>query len=195
METPEKLIDRVVSADLAPFLRSIGYKKSGRTFRAKADPFVRVINVQASQWNRGTEARFTVNLGIYSQVIEESFRPSSNLVEPKEYHCVLRKRIGELMPGNQDTWWNSEPLEKFESLAPSLRHAVEAYAMPWFERINSFETLRIELEGQATLELACVLLLLGKRSEAQLCIKQFMQDIPGTAEFARSWATRNGLDV
>src|SRR5262245_58254178 len=99
------LIDTVVRLGLAPHLRSSGFKKHSRTFTFETGACTQIVNVQASQANIGSEGRFTLNLGVYFPAVAKRRVMVARGAYPKEYEGTLRARIGSLMPGNRDHWW------------------------------------------------------------------------------------------
>jgi len=136
--TATKRIGEVITRGLAPHLRAEGYRKKGRTFRAKGLPGMRVVNVQASQWNWAKQARFTLNLGVYFgelvAMVDEVPKP-----EPLEYDCMVRSRIGSLMPSGLDHWWQIDESANLEALAADVATAYETYARSWLARMATLE--------------------------------------------------------
>jgi hypothetical protein len=101
---PSAVIDQVVSGYIAPLLKTEGFKKTGRTWIKESADFSYVVNVQASQWNGSeTGASFTINYGIYIPSIYESLFGMQKPKAPKEYDCVLRKRVTESTKA--EVWW------------------------------------------------------------------------------------------
>ena len=59
-----QLIDDVVREDLSNRLKSLGYRKTGRTFFAKSESRTAVVNIQANKYNLKDKGTFTINLGV-----------------------------------------------------------------------------------------------------------------------------------
>jgi hypothetical protein len=116
-----RTIDGIIRDGLAPALKEEGYKKKGRNFLIVSKEVIRVVNVQASQWNVGNSGRFTLNLGIHLPRIAKFTGNEINGQFPKEYECTVRKRIGRLMPQGKDHWW--EIGEDTDALSLSLEVA------------------------------------------------------------------------
>jgi hypothetical protein len=51
-------------------LKKEGFKKRTRTFYCKHENHIELINIQASKWNEGNGGRFTVNVGVYTEIAE-----------------------------------------------------------------------------------------------------------------------------
>ena len=66
---------KVVVAAFAPTLKAAGYRKQGARFREEVShTVVRLVNIQSSPWNMGSEGQFTVNLGVYHRDFEVALR-------------------------------------------------------------------------------------------------------------------------
>jgi hypothetical protein len=160
---PAKAIDEVLALGLAGALKRAGFKKSARTFRRALDGAIQVVNVQASQSN-GPAARFTVNLGVYRAEIAALLAPSLPLTtQPKEYQCVVRERIGFLMPKGADHWWEVRPHGSIdnERLAGEVADAVLGYGLPWLESNFSIGAIRETLSAHPTLVTAAASIAAG----------------------------------
>jgi hypothetical protein len=53
---------------------------------------------------------------------------------PAEYHCTIRERIGLLMPGGQDYWWEIEASSDLSALAKEVQKAWLEYGQPWLHQ-------------------------------------------------------------
>jgi len=49
--------------------------------------------------------RFTLNIGVYYPEVAELHGLTAEGKYPREYESTLRVRIGTLMPGGHDHWW------------------------------------------------------------------------------------------
>jgi len=105
-----------VQKPVTDFLRSSGFKKSGRTYnRLVGDGLVHVINFQMGQYPIGNYAipgireseygKFVVNLGVYLPCVSqiESGKTGNRIIQ--EYDCHIRERLGVLAEG-RDVWWS-----------------------------------------------------------------------------------------
>ncbi len=52
-----------------------------------------------------------------------------------EYHCEIRKRLGELLPGQGDVWWNLD--HRPNELAGDVGEALKKYGLPWLDVLSS----------------------------------------------------------
>lgn len=130
------LIDAVVRAKLASTLKADGFKKSSRTFLRLRGSVAHVLNVQASAWNSGDEGRLTLNLGVYVPELARTLGEAV-LEKPKEHQCHARQRIGALMAGGGDQWWEVSPSADIDSVANELDTAYRELARAWFESLST----------------------------------------------------------
>lgn len=84
---------------LAPVIREMGFKGSGRNYRLAKDQFALAVNLQGSRYG----GKFTVNLGIQPIVIPNAIRKTVDLKSFKEIECTFRERLS---ADGRDTWWS-----------------------------------------------------------------------------------------
>jgi hypothetical protein len=203
MNEISKSIDAVIRDGLAKALKSDGYKKAARTFHRIEEKCIKVVNVQASQGNIGSEGKFTINLGVYLPLIEswlERIKPSTGL--PKEYECTTRSRIGSLMPDQQDFWWPVNPQTNLAGLALEVRKAWETYGKPWLNQPwNDQRTAADLLERHGNcIEATAAFLLLGETTRAKKVVQEAAawyqaNDNANRANWIRESARDLGLNV
>src|SRR5690606_33030026 len=125
MSIVAKRIDEIVKLRLAPLLKASGFTKSGREFHRQRDGNWHVVNVQASMGNVGDTGKFTINLGVFHPAISLLAGKPLQTSKPKEYECTVRERIGGLMPGETDYWWEVSPQIPAHHVAEDVASAVE----------------------------------------------------------------------
>lgn len=149
---------------IAPRLRALGFRGSGRNYRKTEGDFVFVINFQGSL--RGD--KFYVNLGA-----QPTFIPAegdAELPKLKEYECILRRRVG------TDWSWqmSDEMLSSLESEIVSTQAAFFGHAQTLRaalctespeELIRSFSSGTTQ--ARATLHLARAAAFLGHSDKAR----------------------------
>lgn len=95
-----------------PALRSVGLRGSGQSFCLPSTTHFVLLGFQKSQFSNARDARFTLNLKVVSKATWERMRESRPYFPAKpspntgygmfEWH----KRIGELLPDEEDKWWH-----------------------------------------------------------------------------------------
>lgn len=64
-----------------------------------------------------------------------------NEVAEVEADAQLQQRLGALLPGGEDRWWEIEAETDTAALAAELRDALEARALPWLDARASLDQL------------------------------------------------------
>src|SRR5690242_14701265 len=96
--------DRAITAlGLEPSLKEAGFRKGGTHFSKGDREALQVVDVQSSQWNTGASGKFTLNAPVhFSSVVKMLHGIDPMPSAPKEYYCVLRRRVGMLLPAGTD---------------------------------------------------------------------------------------------
>ena len=84
---------------VAPLLKSYGFSRRGQNFYTRRDGNWGLINFQKSQSSTQDKVRFTVNLGVYSQVLAKFYFKWKEGTPPTESSCHWRKRV------ESANWW------------------------------------------------------------------------------------------
>ena len=194
MSDISRSIDEVIKLGVTPLLNAFEFNKSGRTFHRSFSEIWQVVNVQASQGNIGANGKFTINLGIYHPGIAALAGRSLGAEKPKEYECIVRKRIGDLLPNKTDYWWEITPSTKAEELAKEVGAAVEKLGLPWLEKCSDIRKIAYILSEKPSILSAAAALFLGDKQEARRRVLRMMAERPMTTDAARSWAEKYGLE-
>jgi len=147
MATPQNIIKAMVASLHQRHLKPLGFRKSGTTWIRPVE-WKHVINVQLSKWNSSEEAQFTVNLGISIEQLHAAAESLPLKGALKEYDCDVRARIGQLLPTKQDKWWTVRSDSVPEVLADDVFTNIAQLALPWFERLSSFDAVASEFLTQ-----------------------------------------------
>jgi hypothetical protein len=139
-------LNTILRRGLDPALRAAGYKRRAHTFRlALPDGAWRVINVQGSKWNEGSNGRFTLNLGVHFPQVRAVIGHPPLTKPPKEWDCELRARIGNIRPDKQDYWWQFDQRSDLQAIADDVVDTWRTYGQPWLVRYSDLRTARDEL--------------------------------------------------
>jgi hypothetical protein len=134
---------KVVVAAFAPTLKAAGYRKQGARWREEASStVVRLVNIQSSQWNMGTEGQFCVNLGVYHRDLAALHDACPVVESPLVQHCVVWQRLGFLMPVGKDYWWSFNSKTDLVALGSEVASAWEKYGEPWLDVNSALEGAR-----------------------------------------------------
>src|SRR5262252_4164422 len=178
MNDVSALIEEVIRLDLGPTLKGLGFKKSGRSFYRHVDKILQIVNVQSSQRNYAGRGTFTINLGVFYPAVSKT-RGLSVSKTPKEYDSTLRTRIGKLLPGGLDHWWEVDSGTRISALAEEINRAVVDQGVPWLEKMLNLPAVLEALDAQGDeLMAASVALELGRRERAAELVRSALRNRP-----------------
>jgi hypothetical protein len=189
MSAIHEKIGAVVSCGLAQALKSAGYRKKGFNFgQDVSTTVVRLVNVQASQWNTAREGEFTINLGVYHRDLAELHDILPPVKSPKVYDCVIQQRIGLIMPERLDHWWSITRSTNIAALGAEVAEVWYEYGKPWLELHCSLKQAREFLITHNHFFLAAMAsLALGQKREARQWVTRASVEWPGGADRIRAW--------
>jgi hypothetical protein len=95
-----------VDRGLPQQLKQAGFRKNSTHFSRTDGDALRVINVQSSQWNTASSARFTLNIGVHFACVAVMLYENGPMpAPPEEMFCLLRTRVGMILPAGAGRWW------------------------------------------------------------------------------------------
>jgi hypothetical protein len=180
---------KVVVAAFAPALKAAGYRKQGARFREEVSPtVVRLVNIQSSDWNMGSEGQFTVNLGVYHRDFEALHDACPAADSPLVRDCKVQQRLGHLMPVGRDYWWSFDSNTDLVALGSEVSSAWEKYGKPWLDTHSTLEAARDFLLSRNFHFLAAMAsLLMGKPHDAHHWLDKSNECWPGGKERIEAW--------
>jgi Domain of unknown function (DUF4304) len=134
--TAQETYRDMIKTQLAPGLRALGFKGSGRHYELACPDHWAMLGLQGSQWGDSGEASFTVNLLVVSRSVWERERIQLSYLAAKPNPNQLpgafawSKRIGKLMPEHEDKWWAVKAGMNTDELSREVLQAVESYGLP-----------------------------------------------------------------
>lgn len=212
MNNSAKQIKAIVDRGLAQQLKQAGFRKNSTHFSRTYGEALQIVNVQSSHWNTASSARFTLNIGVhFASVAVMLYGNDPMPAPPRETFCLLRTRVGMILPARADRWWVVTPDTNVETVAAELSSAWNDCILPWLEKNKTIAGAVQELE-RATfvhpLVAVAARLVLGEREQAarlvNMVLQQFgtaLQDshpvntelIAGRLKQVRQWAADHGL--
>jgi uncharacterized protein DUF4304 len=162
------VLKSAIALGLQPLLKGEGFRKNSTQFYRRTEDALEVLHVQSSQWNTADSGRFTINLGVHFPAVARCLKGEDPMPDPpQEAYCVLRERIGLLLPGHNDYWWTITPATVPAELAKTLSDVCQEYALPWLTKHRDLRTAAGELQRkQDYWTAAAASLVLGDASEA-----------------------------
>lgn len=196
MSEIRKKIDQIIKLGLADFLKSHGFKKSGRRWSKQSGNDWLLVGIQASLVNRGAEGKFAVNLGIYNgaveQLAERLFYREGEI--PRAEGATLECRLSELGFGH-DHWWEVGSDTDLQVVSNDVVEKMGSVGLPWLLESNDLGLISdIWKDTHSTVSFSAAFLL-GDNEEVVRRIKRTVEERPRGAENVMAWAQNAGVEV
>ena len=114
---------------VTPTFRQMGFNKMGNNFYIEAGKNYGIANFQKSRENTKDLVKFTINFGVYSDVLGQMEYDYNNSVKPKVQQCHWEARVGEFMPDSPDYWWEVNISDDLKSVALNVMSVVQNIIM------------------------------------------------------------------
>ena len=151
---------------------------------------IRLVNIQSSQWNIGSDGEFTLNLGVYHRDLAELHDAMPVVESPLVQQCIVQQRIGFLMPVGRDFWWSNNPKTDLTGLGEAVAAAWVRYGKPWLEAKSTLEGAREHLlEQKHYFLVAMASFAMGKPDDAHHWLDKTVEDWPSGKERVEAWRT------
>lgn len=139
MPTAQDTFRSMIRDEIAPALRTLGFRGSGAVYELPDEHFWRLVGFQKSRSSDRSEVRFTVNLTRADRMRWLAALESNPWLGPKpsgnaDYglpDVVEVTRLGQLMPGRQDVWWTVGASATTGDVSRRVVSALEVYGVPW----------------------------------------------------------------
>lgn len=147
MDNFKEIIKRI-----APFLKEKGYRKKGNTFFINPDKNYGIINFQKSQDSNKDEVKFTINFGVYSDLLGKvvDFDYDDSEV-PDVWACQWQVRIGDFMPNRPDFWWKIKADDDFSEIISNIVDNIQNIILPEIDkRLTDGDLMNSLIKGDFT---------------------------------------------
>jgi hypothetical protein len=190
---PAEAIDIIVK-EVAPILKSAGYKKIGRTWTKDMHKFLLIISIEGSRWNREeTGAAFDVSYGIF---IPQVFRALNYYVQPKHpkvYNCAF---VQATSGRGSHIEWEIFDNTDMETLKASVSAQIKEECIDTFAPISTLEDIktllingRLTRSYQGIVGLAVLCAEMGDMVKARKYFDDIINDHTRTPQF-RDWVAK-----
>lgn len=125
---------------LTPILKSIGFSKKGNSFYLEAGKNYGVVTFQKSRESTKDVIKFTINFGIYSDVLGQLQYDYNSSAKPEVEQRHWEARVGSFMPGSPDYWWNASTSD-LSGITSNVMETVQSIIMPEINKRLSDESL------------------------------------------------------
>ena len=85
----------------------------------------------------------------------------------------MRARIGELLPGGQDKWWDIQPDADPARVIEEVKDAVKGFAVPWLESMSDPRRARAKVDAAVAVAFA---LALGDKAGGLRLLRELVHD-------------------
>lgn len=126
---------------LTPTLKSMGFSKKGNTFYLEEGKNYGIVNFQKSRESTKDVVKFTINFGIYSDVLGQLQYGYNSSTKPEVEQCHWEARVGSFMPGSPNFWWNASTSDNLSDIASDVMETVQSIVMPEINKRLSDEGL------------------------------------------------------
>jgi len=126
---------------LTPLLKQMGFNKKANNFYLEADKYYGVVNFQKSRDSTKEVVLFTINLGVYSNVLGRLQYGHSDSLKPEVEQCHWQSRVGSFMPGSPDYWWEVTISDNLDSITSNVREVIQSIIVPEISKRLSDEGL------------------------------------------------------
>ena len=136
VRTAQDTYNEMMKASVAPGIRALGFKGSGRNYELPSPRHWAMLGFQRSAFSDATVVRFTINVLVVQRAVWEKTRTEKSHLPPRptaNTFCgtfVWQHRIGDLPPGSEDLWWRVAAGADTDELAAAVLWAVKDYALP-----------------------------------------------------------------
>lgn len=140
MATAQDTYAEMLKTLVAPGLRAIGFKGSSQNYRLPSDDYWAMLGFQKSTSSDATQVRFTANVLVVPRSAWDAVRTEQPHLPERPTATtywgtyVWQKRIGELLPGGEEMWWEIEAGADAAELADAIVWAVRDYVVPAMRR-------------------------------------------------------------
>ncbi len=115
-----------IITEISPFLRQFGYQKKGNSFYLLINKNYGIINFQKSKDNNSEITRFTINFGVYSNVLSQELDYEyTKITIPNFEQCHWQARIGFFMLGCPDFWWSVKESDNLNEITNKVMEEIE----------------------------------------------------------------------
>lgn len=198
MSGVRKQVDQIISVHIAPFLKEHGFKKDGRNWCRQNPESYFAVNLQTSSWD---PTRFTLNLGVHLPQLSGFFSGGRSEIEKRKYHqCYFKERIGALMPGGQDHWWEIDYGKSLKRIGTEMVSALRDFGLPWMEAHLTLESVAENFKEEMSITSAVAALALGNQEEAAKRLQRFLEHLKNlddrfssSVEIYWEWGKQHGL--
>jgi len=126
---------------LTPLLRQKGLTKKGNNYYLELDKNYGIVNFQKGRDSTKDVTFFTINFGVYSDVLGRLQNGNNDLVKRDIGQCQWEARVGMFMPESPDHWWKIVDSDNVRDIVSNLIEILQTIVIPEITKRLSDEDL------------------------------------------------------
>jgi hypothetical protein len=126
---------------LTPLFKQMGFNKNGNNFYLELGENYGIVNFQKSRESTKEAVKFTINFGVYSNILGRFQYGYDDSIKPEVEQCHWEARVGDFMPDNHDYWWKVNISDNLSDIASNVIEAVQSIIVPEINKRLSDEGL------------------------------------------------------
>jgi hypothetical protein len=144
--TAQEAFKQMLREHVSPALRADGLKGSGGTYSLPSTTHWVLLGFQRSTSSDASAVKFTVNCKVVDRQVWEQMRQAVYYLSEKPSPNVgsgsfeWDKRLGVLMPQQEDRWWWLRPDDDLQAVAADVVHAIRTFGLPAMRKQASGES-------------------------------------------------------
>jgi hypothetical protein len=138
--TAQQVFATMMKDTVAPALRQLGFTGSGQVFSLPSPNHFARIGFQKSTYSTSDQVRVTANISVIPVAVWERERADSPALPrtpaPSVFYGAFawQKRIGDLLPSGEDTWWIIDRRTDPQTVAADIVESIRDHALPAMRR-------------------------------------------------------------
>ena len=135
--------------NLKPFFKSYNYLKKGTSFYCLKEENYGLFAFQKSFSSNTSKVIFTINVGIYSQVLASFFTPEKVKLQASIYDCHWTDRVKEKLFPFHEKWWSVDDQVSIMELSEEVQDYLKKSIADINNYISDKKLLSLWLSGQS----------------------------------------------
>lgn len=135
--------------NLKPFFKSHHYLKKGNGFYCLKEGNYGLIVFQKGRMSTISNVTFTINMGIYSQVLANFFTPENTKLPGSIEDCHWTQRIKEQSPPFYEKWWSIDDQISIIELSKEIQEYLKKSIVEIDDHISDKKLQSLWLSGQS----------------------------------------------
>lgn len=184
--------NQIITEIIKPKLTSIGFKKSGNTFRRKENDFLIIFDIWKSSWNSANDISFWFETGVFMESFYRFMFNEESKKSIRTNHCSMRLHSGSILHKGVPCYDYRLTENNEESLRNEIINDLDNSFLPFLNKLKSIEDILIFGEkdpvycGMTKLFVGFALSEKGEKNKSKILIKEYLNN----AKYPQNWIDR-----